>query len=100
MSRLAFFVLLSVICLSGCDDRSQGDVYVVDPSGRAVTGASVWVSYPSVAHAPEFITDKNGYVRLAVKDFTSIHSIIVKKGGMRGHVDQEHITWPLRMTIR
>ncbi|MCX6852590.1 MAG: hypothetical protein NTY98_27180 [Verrucomicrobia bacterium] len=100
MSRLVFLVLLSVICLSGCDDRSQGDVYVVDPSGKAVTGASVWVSYPSVAHAPEFITDKNGYVRLAVKDFTSIHSIIVKKSGMRGHVDQEHITWPLRMTIR
>lgn len=100
MSRLAFLVLLSVICLSGCDDQSQGDVYVVDPSGKAVTGASVWVSYPSVAHAPEFITDKHGYARLTVKDFTGIHSIIVKKDAMKGHVDREHITWPLRMTIR
>lgn len=102
-SILRYLVMIStvtvgVVWLTG--GFSKGKVVVSDPAGQPVAGAKVWVSYPSVAHAPEFITDPNGVARLTVKNYDDIHSIIVAKGSLRAHVSGEHLNWPLHVTLQ
>lgn len=88
----------SIVWLSG--GFSKGKVVVKDSSGRRVAGAHVWVSYPSAAHAPEFITGHNGVAWLTVKNYDNIHSIIVAKDSLTSHVDGEYLTRPLHVTLQ
>ncbi|HEY1050519.1 MAG TPA: hypothetical protein VGE39_12210 [Prosthecobacter sp.] len=89
--------IITVLSLSGV--FTKGRVVVRDESGQPVAEARVWVSYNSVAHAPEFATNRKGETRVTMKNYEDIVAIIVKKGNLQGSVSSRYFSWPLQVTL-
>jgi hypothetical protein len=98
--KLLITSVFCMIALADCKDQENWKVVAIDENGKPVSGLKIFITYPSGANPPMFVTDKDGKATLNPKSKVGIHSVALSFDHHKLGIPWREIKWPLRVRIR
>jgi hypothetical protein len=79
--------------------RNSWKLVAVDDSGKPVAGVEVYVTYPSDANLPRFVTESEGIASIKPRSKEGIASLSLYFQGKKLGIPWRNVRWPVRVVV-
>lgn len=98
--KLLISSVFCMIALADCKEQETWKVVAINENGKPVSGLKIFITYPSGAKPPMFVTDKDGKAILNPKSKVGIHSLALSFDDRKLGIPWREVKWPMRVRIR